>query len=103
MSAAAEPGAALPEVQDAVLDAPTLARLFTDLELGADVREIVYKQSAAAADAAPGPRDLAAAHHALAQRRVLGVQIRYLFGGRQWCDTLLPTAAGVRLVRIAQD
>jgi hypothetical protein len=115
MSATAAPALALPDVQDALLDAEPpdvqdalldaelLARLFSDLELGADVREIVYKRAAEEADATAGPLDLAAARDALLAGRVLGVQIRYLHEGRRWCDTLLPTPAGVRLVRIEQS
>ncbi len=90
----------VPAVQDAMLDSATLARLFADLAQSADVRAILYKSSPEAADAQLVPRDLADAHEALVQRSVLGVQIRYLFQGRQWWDTLLLTKDGVRLVRI---
>jgi hypothetical protein len=96
---AAEPDA-LPELQDQILDPATLGRLFTDLETSTRILEVVYKGAAEVADAQPGSRDLAAARLALDERRVLGVQIRYVFAGRQWWDTLLPVAGGVRLIRI---
>lgn len=98
-SASGEP-AALPDLQDQILDPATLDRLFTDLETSARVIGVVYKGEPEAADARPGERDLAAARRALDAGRVLGVQIRYVFAGREWWDTLLPVAGGVRLVRI---
>jgi hypothetical protein len=93
----------LPEVQDALLGPEQLAQLFSDLALAADLREIVYKRRVEEADAATGPLDLEAARAALTAGQVLGVQIRYWHEGRGWCDTLMPVAGGVRLIRIARD
>jgi hypothetical protein len=103
MSALEVPEPPLPDVQDGVLDADQVNQLFSDLELGADVCAIVYKRRAEEADAAPGPLDLGAARAALDAGRILGVQIHYRHQGRGWCDTLMPVATGVRLIRIARD
>ena len=32
-----------------------------------------------------------------------GVQVRYVYEGKEWCDTLLAAPGGVRLVRICTD
>jgi hypothetical protein len=94
--------APLPDLQDAVIDEATLDQLFFDIAQGAELLAIVYKGTAGAADAALAPPDLAAARGALRGDRVLGVQLRYRHAGVEWWDTLLRTARGVRLVRIAQ-
>ena len=90
----------LPPLYAAILDEGTLDQLFFDLEQGAEILRVVFKSKAETADAAAP--DLRAAHRALVEGRVLGVQIRYRFQGREWWDTLVRGAAGTRLVRVAQ-
>ncbi len=88
----------LAELHSADLDEATLTRLFEDLAGHAQVLEITLK-AAAAQYAAAERVSLAAAQAALAQRGVRGAQIRYRWQGEIWCDTLLVTPAGWRIVR----
>jgi len=39
----------------------------------------------------------------LCERRVRGLQLRYRFEEREWCDTLLALDSGVRLIRIERQ
>jgi hypothetical protein len=100
MSAALE-NAPLPQLQDAHLDAETLEQLARDLASFAQVDEVLLKGGSMAMTSGKSVA-LAEALEALRQGRVLGVQIRYRYDGTSWCDTLLRTAHGIRLVRIAQ-
>ena len=90
----------LPDLQDSLLDEETLEALLTDIERHAS--EVVIT-------ARPRP-GLAPTRRATTPRECLdvllgtppsAVQLRYRHGGRAWCDTLVPTPDGVRLVRIA--
>ncbi|MDP3275343.1 MAG: hypothetical protein Q8Q09_09130 [Deltaproteobacteria bacterium] len=87
----------LPEIQDQVLDAPTLAQLFADLARDAKLIAIVVKGPGLAEG---GPQTLEQARELLAEGAVRGVQLRYLHGGTEWWDTLMVVPGGVRLVRI---
>ena len=95
-----EPGS-LPDVNSAILDADTLDALFGDLAADAEIQEISVKggRTEHASIAAGG---LEEARRLLAAGAIVGVQIRYRHSGQDWCDTLLATPAGVRLVRICQ-
>lgn len=103
-SAPAAAGATLsfPPVQQAVLDEATLDALFRDLAECTQVLAVVPKDAAQAmaADRAIGLADALPALRAGALR---GVQVRYRWERKEWCDTLLATPAGVRLVRICSD
>ncbi|HEY6556577.1 MAG TPA: hypothetical protein VI072_04860 [Polyangiaceae bacterium] len=91
-----DPQIELADVQDAVLDAATLDQLFFDLSQLAELLEVRLKGGASDyAEAAPGLESARAALDAKA-----AVQIRYRYAGAEWIDTLMPTGAGVRLVRM---
>jgi len=94
--------APLPELNDQVLATSELAALFRDYrECPLEEVEIVLKRGSG--HVAPHvPPTLLEAEQMLLDREVRGVQIRYRYQGNQWCDTLLPVQAGVRLVRIQQ-
>jgi hypothetical protein len=94
--------AALPSLQEAVLDAATLARLVSDIQGLAVVDEVLLKGGGAAM-ASTQRRTLAEAVDALQQGQVMGVQVRYRYQGQAWWDTLLRVPQGIRLVRIAHD
>lgn len=87
-----------PDVYQAELDEPTLARLFEDLEGHAEVIEVRAK-SARQAMAGDGTITLAEARALLAARAVRGIQVRYRHGGELWMDTLMAGPTKVRLVR----
>jgi hypothetical protein len=87
----------LPDIQDAILSWDTLDQLFFDLTSVAELQDILVKERAQA-HARHTDLDLTAARHALDQG--MAVQIRYRYGGTDWCDSLIAVPAGIRLVRI---
>lgn len=87
-----------PEVlHRAELDAATLAALFADLAGLCTVHEVRIRH---ARGASPTDSSLAGAQEALAAGSASGVQIRYVWHGEAWCDTLVPSGNGARLTRI---
>ncbi|MCA9584787.1 MAG: hypothetical protein KC657_05465 [Myxococcales bacterium] len=91
----------LPDLQDAWLDAATLDELFFDIEHGSELLDVRVKAGAEArAEGRTDPWSLDEARRALAAGLVLGVQLRYVHGGRVWLDTLLRGPEGTRLVRV---
>jgi hypothetical protein len=91
--------AALPQLQDAILDPETLEQLFRDIQRCAVVDEVLLKGGAALM-ASEKSVPLPEAELALREKRVTGVQIRYWYEGANWWDTLMHTPRGVRLIRI---
>jgi len=89
----------LPSMQDALLDEQTLAALVRDLNECATVTEVLIKGSAPA-DTAAHSVQLDDAVLRLVNGTVRGVQVRYTFEGESWCDTLMQTPQGIRLVRV---
>ncbi|NMO14902.1 hypothetical protein HPC49_05960 [Pyxidicoccus fallax] len=92
----------LPSLQQAVLDAATLARLVSDIEGLTLVDEVLLKGGGASM-ASTQRSTLAEAVDALQRGQVVGVQVRYRYQGQAWWDTLLRAPQGIRLVRIAHD
>jgi hypothetical protein len=91
----------LPEMNDAVLREEELAALFRDYRACAAGVEIQIKSGPGLVGNHPRP-SLEEARQLLLERRVRGVQFRYAFDGSRWCDTLMSTSSGVRLIRIRQ-
>ena len=92
----------LPDLHNGDLDAATLARLFEDLANHAEVLEVTLK-AAPGEYAGAGATSLPAAQAALEGRTIRGAQVRYRWAGEAWCDTLLVTPAGWRIVRMRMD
>ncbi|MBK9992313.1 MAG: hypothetical protein IPP19_16735 [Verrucomicrobia bacterium] len=92
----------LPALQQTVLDEATLDALFRDLAQCTQILAVIPK-GAPQAYAAERGIDLEAARAGLASGIFRGVQVRYRYDGQEWCDTLLATPGGVRLVRISVD
>ena len=93
----------LPPLQQAMLDAATVDALFADLASCTRVLAVVPKRVLRTMTE-EAPIDLAAARAGLRDGSLRGVQIRYRYDGREWCDTLMPMAGGsARLVRICTD
>lgn len=92
----------LPPMQSAILDEPTLAALVRDLNQCAHINEVLVKG---------GPQTQTDAQQIKLDDAVLkllngelrGVQIRYRHEGQPWCDTLMRTNEGIRLVRVQQQ
>jgi hypothetical protein len=91
-------GPPVPPMWQAELDAAALGQLFADVGAAAEVLSIQGK-AGAGRYASPDPLTLATAHERLASGELIGVQLRYRYGGSEWADTLLRAAAGFRLVR----
>ncbi len=89
----------LPELREGWLEAEQVRALFADLRACANAPSVQLK-AGAEQRARSAPADLDAAEAALLDGRVRGVQIRYGYQGSHWCDTLVRTPRGVRLVRI---
>jgi MauM/NapG family ferredoxin protein len=89
----------LPELTEATLDEVGLRTLFRDLALATEIAEVRCKQ---------GPQRRAntsdisveEARDWLLEGRVRGVQVRYRYDDRNWCDTILATPTGHRVVRV---
>jgi hypothetical protein len=93
----------LPDLQQTTLDATTLDALFADLAAHAQVLSVVPKLTPNAM-VVERVIKLAAAHAGLRDGTLRGVQVRYRFEGREWCDTLIAVPDGnARLVRMCTD
>ncbi len=90
----------LPELREADLDDAGLRALFRDLAAATEIEDIRCKQAAEQhADAGrPTAED---ALRGLLAGHVRGVQVRYRYDGQSWCDTVLATPRGYRVVRVA--
>ena len=89
----------MPELTQGVLDEPTLQALLDDLTGLTEILEVLTK-GGEFTRAQRVDEDLRQAVAALTAGRVRGVQVRYLWEGQQWLDTLLQGPEGVRLVRV---
>lgn len=91
---------ALPPMHDLVLDGAAVDQLFFDLVQAATAIEIIARAPGARRADPAAPWTIDTAHAALRTGALAAVQLRYDFAGSSWCDTLLRTPAGFRLVRI---
>lgn len=92
----------LPDLHQATLDEATLEQLFFDIRHAAELLSVSLKGGEQArASGLDGADPLEQARELLRQGRVAGAQLRYRHDGRVWCDTLMNSPEGVRLVRIA--
>ena len=98
----AETAPRLPDVQQAVLDTATLDALFRDLAHYTQIIAVVPK-TAAAGMVNERSISLDDARAGLTSGAFRAVQVRYRYDQREWCNTLMGTPAGVRLVRICTD
>lgn len=89
----------LPELSEALLDAETLDALLRDLAELTAVDEVLLK-GAPQAMATEAQRDVRSIGPLLTGRQLRGAQVRYRYEDQNWCDTLLATDSGVKLVRI---
>jgi len=100
LTAGTDPEIELPELSEAELDEVGLRALFRDIALATEIDEIRCKQ-APAQRADPSGISADEALEWLLEGRVRGVQVRYRYQGESWCDTILATAGGHRVVRVA--
>jgi Fe-S-cluster-containing hydrogenase component 2 len=90
----------LPVLREAELDANGLRALFRDLETAAEIEEVRCK-GARGRRADARTMSAAEALTGLLAGRVRGVQIRYRYQDELWCDTILASETGHRVVRVA--
>ncbi len=93
----------LPELHQAVLDVATVEQLFADIAQCAQVIEVGCKHGSCRRVGGEQRQTLEQARDLLLHNQVRGVQIRYLFDGGLWWDTLLRVEGGFRLTRIRHD
>lgn len=84
----------LPEVLLAEWAKDQVLQLFADLGAGADVQHVQLKS--ATTDAAVS---LATAEAAFAADEAHAIQVRYVFEGEMWCDTIMPGNPTTQIIR----
>ncbi|TWT84648.1 hypothetical protein CA13_61280 [Planctomycetes bacterium CA13] len=84
----------LPEILQAEWAKDQVLQLFADLAGGADVQQVQMKSHAT--DAAV---TLATAEAAFAADEAQAIQIRYVFEGEMWCDTIMPGNPTTKIIR----
>lgn len=90
----------LPDLNMTLLDAPQVDQLFRDIELCAQITEIIPKFAARGYVPDTAAVTLPQARELLAARAVRGLQLRYRYEGADWWDTLMLVGNQFRLVRI---
>jgi hypothetical protein len=93
----------LPDLTNASLDAAQVEQLLRDIELCAQITEIIPKLAARGHVPEAPNISLAQARELLASRAIRGLQIRYRYENADWWDTLMLTGEQFRLVRIRHD
>jgi hypothetical protein len=93
----------LPELNMTLLDAAQVEQLLRDIELCAQITEIIPKYAARGHVPDTAAVTLAQARELLATRAVRGLQLRYRYDHADWWDTLMIVGEQFRLVRIRHD
>jgi len=91
----------MPALYQAVLDAESTGALLDDIGQ-TQVLEVIARDPAARR-ASRQTLTLSAARALFEGGQVHALQIQYLFEDTHWCDTLMRTDGGVRVVRIAHE
>jgi hypothetical protein len=91
----------LAPVWEKLIDRPTLSTLFTELKSHARVISIREKGGPMQFAGEEVP-DLTTVYSALLSGAVHAVQIRYAYDDEEWCDTLLQSHDGWKLLRMKQ-
>lgn len=92
----------IPNVYEALLDSETLSALLNDISARAELVEVMVRGAVKSRAVAVRPTLEEALQH-LQSKTCQGVQLRYDHQGLSWWDTLIPTPAGTKLIRIAHD
>jgi hypothetical protein len=89
----------LPDVYDGSLNRAQLLTVVADIEAATQVLAVNLKRLRNA-HSDEQPVSLRSAVELLLEGTVTGVQVRYVYTGREYWDTLLRTPDGFRIVRI---
>ena len=95
--------APLPELSEGLLDAQQIEQLLRDIELCAQVSEIIPKFAPRAHVPENPQLTLTDARQLLDTRAVRGLQIRYRYDGHEWWDTIMVVGDQFRVVRIRHE
>ncbi len=93
----------LPDLNTTLLDAAQVEQLLRDIELCAQITEIIPKFAARGHVPDTAAVTITQARELLAARSVRGLQLRYHYEGADWWDTLMLVGDQFRLVRIRHD
>jgi len=85
-------------LQTSIIDEATVDQLFFDIEHAGELLAVQVK-SRPGAHGVAGPTSLEQARQLLVSGAVLAVQLHYRAQSQVWCDTLLRTPDGMRIVR----
>ena len=90
----------LPEILQAEWAKVQVLQLFADLAAGAQVQHVQLKTAATDATV-----PLAAAEAAFVADDAHAIQVRYVFEGEMWCDTIMPGNPTTKIIRnrVAND
>jgi hypothetical protein len=91
----------LAPVWEKLIDRSTLTQLFVELKSHSRILSIRQK-GGTQRYAGEEELDLASVYTRLVNGVVHGVQVRYLYDGQEWCDTLLRAHDGWKLLRMKQ-
>ena len=80
-----ESGHSLPEILRAEWSSDQVLQLFDDLRDGANVRHVQLRSETTDATV-----KLSEARDAFASGAAQAIQVRYVFEGENWCDTIMP-------------
>jgi len=94
-------GSDLPELLEGDMNSADLASLQRDLSQFTQIESVVPRIRGGLPGQPPPTIALDAAFDGLLDGSLAGVQIRYRYDGQNFCDTLMPTPTGARLVRMA--
>lgn len=92
----------LPELQDSMIDEATFRQYVDDLHHAAKILDVRLRGHEAAR-AQDNTIDLARGFVLFEGKDVGGMQIKYLYEGLEWWDTLMWVGENIRLIRIAHD
>ncbi len=93
----------LPDLNTTLLDDEQVEQLLRDIELCAQIAEIIPKFAARGHVPDSASVTLAEARKLIATRAVRGLQLRYRFEDADWWDTLMLVGDQFRIVRIRHD
>jgi hypothetical protein len=91
----------LSPVWEKVIDRATLTQLFTELQSHARILS-VREKGGAMQYAGEELQDFGLLQTRLVTGATHAVQVRYLYDGQEWCDTLLRAHDGWKLLRMKQ-
>jgi len=90
-----------PQILEAEWEPDQVETLFDDLQHGAEILHVQVRTTPAVG-LQESAISLAEAHNLFQRNEAGAIQIRYQFGGRIWCDTLIVGPAATRIIRTTQ-